>query len=155
MGGGMTFRQKLGELIVPAIVLLGCLLFWWHVQDARSVAQRVPIGVILFTLAFTALVLMRVFLWPPAEDADAAAEPPVGRDVFIRRVVFVVLCLGYFLAFSWLGFNIANLTFLVLAYLLAGMRALWAVPAAIASSIVFHLLARVMDFNVPTGPFGF
>ncbi|WP_155326430.1 tripartite tricarboxylate transporter TctB family protein [Alkalilacustris brevis] len=151
----MAVRQKLGELVVPAIVLVGCLLYWLHVQDARAVARRVPNGVILFTVAMTMLALMREFIWPPAGEQDAESSPPVERDVLIKRLLFVMLCFGYFLAFSWLGFNLANLTFLVFAYILAGMKFLGAVPAAICSSVVFHFLARVMDFNVPTGPLGF
>jgi predicted secreted protein len=151
----MTFRQKLGELIVPGIVLVGCLLFWLHVQDARSVARRVPSGVILFTLALTLLTLAREFVFPPKDDQNASAEPPAGRDVLVKRVAFVLLCIGYYAVFQWLGFNLANLVFLLLAYMLAGMTLFGAVLAAVVSSVVFYLLATVMEFNVPVGPFGF
>lgn len=150
----MTERRKLGELIVPAIVLLGCLLYWLHVQDARSVARRVPNGVILFTVAMTVLALAREFLFPSLTEQDTDTLPPVPRDVLFKRVLFVLLCLGYFFAFSWLGFNLANLIFLLLAYRLAGLSLVGAVPAAIASSVIFYLLAQVMDFGVPTGLFG-
>ncbi len=155
----MALRQKLGELVVPAIVLVGCLLYWLHVQDARAVARRVPDGVILFTVAMTVLALLREFVWAPAagQDTEPSTEPSpaLNREVLVKRILFVALCFGYYFAFSWLGFDLANLTFLILVYILAGMKALGAVLAAIGSSVVFHFLARVMDFNVPAGPFGY
>ncbi|WP_296644897.1 tripartite tricarboxylate transporter TctB family protein [Roseinatronobacter sp.] len=124
-------------------------------QDARSVARRVPSGIILFTIAMTAFALMRTFILPPASERNAESAPRIERDVLIKRMLFVMLCFGYFFAFSWLGFNLANLLFLVCAYVLAGMKFLGAGVAAICSSVVFYFLARVMDFNVPIGPFGF
>jgi hypothetical protein len=75
-------------------------------------------------------------------------------DVILKRTAFVGLCIGYFVAFTTVGFNIANLTFLIVAYALAGMKPLSALFTAIVSTLVFHALAWVMEFNVPTGPFG-
>lgn len=149
----MHLRHKLGELIVPAIVLLGCFLYWWHIQDARAIAQRVPNYVIIFTVAMTVLGMTRALLLPPAPDEEQVELPE--RGVLLRRLAFVAACFGYFFAFSWLGFNLANLGFLVLACLLAGLKLPGAVVTALASTIVFHFLARAMDFRVPTGPFGF
>lgn len=154
----MLIRHKLGELIVPAIVLAGCLLYWLHVQDARSVARRVPDGVIIFTVALTVLVVIRAFLFPTPpggqipKSNDAIAFD--GRG-FGKRALFVALCVGYFFAFSRLGFNLANLLFLLVAYPLAGLGVGWSIAGAAISTVVFYLLAQVMDFNVPLGPFGF
>lgn len=150
----MVLRRRLGELIVPAIVLIGCFLYWWHVQDARAVARRVPDAVILFTIAMTAVALLREILFPPRAGEDGAVAPSVPRDVFMKRVAFILLCLGYFLSFQWIGFNLTNFVFLVLACRLAGLHFVAAVPTAAISAVVFHLLARLMDFRVPTGPFG-
>lgn len=156
----MGSRSKAGELIVPGLVLVGCLLYWLHVQEARSVAQRVPLAVIVFTVAMTLLVVGRTFLGPEGAAEGAAAEAggesrPADRRTFLRRALFVALCGGYCLAIGRLGFDLANLVFLLLAYPLAGLRLVWAVPAALASAATFHVLARVMEFNVPSGPFGF
>jgi predicted secreted protein len=150
----MAWRHRLGELIVPAIVLLGCLLYWLHVGDARAVARRVPSGVILFTVAMTAAVLLREFVRRAPTPQESAATPRVERAVLVQRSVFTLLCVGYFLAFSWLGFNLANVTFVFLACMVAGMKPPGAAVTALTASVAFYLLARVMEFNVPTGPFG-
>jgi small-conductance mechanosensitive channel len=150
----MIWRHKAGELIVPAIVLLGCLLYWLHIQDARSVARRVPNGVIAFTVAMTVLALLHEGLGLLRGTGQTAAAPPVDRAVLMKRVAFVLLCVGYYFAFGTLGFNLANFGFLIVAYGVAGLAPLVALPAAAASTVVFWGLARVMDFNVPTGPFG-
>jgi len=150
----MFWRQKIGELIVPAIVLIGCLLYWLHIQDARSVSRRVPNGVIFFTVGMTVLAVLREFVRSARTDAQAPDAQPLESAVVMKRVAFVLLCIGYYLAFGVLGFNLANLVFLALAYVVAGMAPLIALPTAIASTVVFWALARVMDFNVPSGPFG-
>lgn len=153
-GFGMAWRHRLGELIVPSIVLLGCLLYWLHVGDARAVARRVPSGVILFTVAMTAIVVLRALIARgPAQGAEASVSP-VEPPVIARRAAFALLCAGYYGAFTLLGFNTANLIFLFAACIVAGMRPRMAAPTALAASVVFHALARVMEFNVPTGPLG-
>lgn len=152
----MVSRSKAGELIVPGVVLIGCLLYWMHVQDARSVAQRVPLAVIVFTVLMLLMVVGRTVLgtaWA-SEDTEADA-PSTDRRIFVNRALFIALCAGYFVAFGRLGFDLANVVFLLLAYPLAGLKLVWTIPAAIASSAVFHVLASVMEFNVPAGPFGF
>jgi hypothetical protein len=152
----MPSRAKAGELIVPGLVLLGCLLYWIHIQDARSVAQRVPLGVIVLTVGMTLLVLAKTFLGPARDgEADGALALSADRRSLIQRTVFIGLCGGYFVAIGALGFNLANLAFLLLAYPLAGLGLVWAGCAAVISTVIFHFLARIMEFNVPTGPFGF
>ena len=149
----MAWRHRLGELIVPSVVLLGCLLYWLHVGDARAVARRVPSGVILFTLAMTAIVLLRVLL-ARGHGAESAG-PPLEPRIIVRRAAYALLCAGYYGAFTQLGFNTANLIFVFLACMVAGMRPLAAAPTTLVASVVFHVLARVMEFNVPAGPLGF
>ncbi len=152
----MGSRSKAGELIVPGLVVIGCLLYWLHVQDARSVAQRVPLAVIVFTVAMTLVVVGRTFLGPVVAAEGTQAEAPADdRRIFASRALFVALCAGYFVVIGQLGFDLANLAFLLLAYPLAGLRVVWSVPAALASAAIFHVLAQVMEFNVPPGPFGF
>ena len=151
-------RYIAGELLVPTIVLLGCLLYWLHVQDARSVARRVPDGVIAFTAAMTLIVLSRTLLLSRSvsmKSADDAGATITNRSDLVKRALFVLLCLGYYSAFSSLGFNLANLAFLLIAYPLAGLGFGWSVFGALASSFVFYGLAWLMEFNVPVGPLGF
>jgi len=152
----MQSRVKAGELIVPGIVLIGCVLYWLHVQDARSVAQRVPQGVIVFTVLMTLLVLARLsFVTAPDNQDGDEQSPPISRRALVQRTLFVALCGGYFVALGQLGFNLANLAFLLFAYPLAGLGLAWSGIAAVLSATIFHFLAQIMEFNVPTGPFGF
>ncbi len=151
-------RTLIGELVVPLIVLVGSLLFWLHIQEARSVAQRVPNGVMIFILGALVIVVGRaVKAYLVARHADASDErisltlaADFARNEW-RRLVFLGLCIGYYLAFPRLGFDVANAGFLVAAFLLAGLRPVPSVAGALGGAVIFHLLARLMDFNVPSG----
>ncbi|MDF1608686.1 hypothetical protein PZ897_10905 [Hoeflea sp. YIM 152468] len=157
----MFLRSKWGELIVPAIVLLGCLLFWFHIQEARSVTRRIPEPVIVLTVLTTLIILMRTVFQKSAgkDEADAAlpdqeAAPTTKREILIR-VAFLILCVGYYFSFGSLGFSLTNLLFLLLAYPLVGLGPIGTAVGAVVSSLTFHFLAWVMNFNVPVGPLGF
>ncbi|NNU79053.1 hypothetical protein HMH01_01255 [Halovulum dunhuangense] len=145
-------QARLGEMIVPLLVLIGCVLFWWHIQEARSVAQRVPNLVLVFTLALTLLVGVRIFVLGKGGKDGAAIDLKDGT--LHKRVAFLGLCLVYYLTFQPLGFTLSNLLFLLLAYRLAGLGWRQTGFAALVSTIVFHGLALLMDFNVPKGVFG-
>ena len=152
-------HYRLGEIVVPLIALAGCALYWLHVQDAQPVAQRVPETVIIFTVICTAIVLIRVIFFPAAgssqENGSEEKASALRRGDFIRSSLFILLCVGYYMVFSRLGFNLANLIFLLLAYPLAGLNITWSIFGAFSSSAVFCGLAWVMKFNVPLGPLGF
>lgn len=163
----MRRRALLGELVVPAIVLIGTILFWWSIREAPSISRRVPLGVIAFIIVMAGVVVMRAAL--SGRDEPEAPSPPL--DVMIRtwfaewrqRIAFIALAVGYYIAFGLLGFSTANFLFLVAALVVAGygrdrppLETAWriALIAAIAT-VIFHVLAGLMDFNVPRGPFGF
>jgi hypothetical protein len=163
----MRSRAFLGELVVPAIVLIGTFLFWWSIREAPSISRRVPLGVIAFILFLTGVVAVREAI--VARGDEAAPAPPFGETVqawfteWRQRIAFIALAIGYYFAFVTLGFSAANLLFLVAALVVAGsargrepVAAAWRIALiAIVATVVFHLLAEVMDFNVPRGPFGF
>ena len=151
-------RTLIGELVVPLIVLVGTLLFWLHIQEARSVAQRVPNGVMIFILGALVIVVGRAVKDYLAtrhsdardEDISLTIVTDFARDEW-RRLVFLGLCVGYFLAFPRLGFDLSKAGFLVAAFLLAGLRPVPTLIGALSGAVIFHLLARLMDFNVPSG----
>ena len=150
------WRSIAGELIVPALVLAGCVLFWWHIQEARSVAQRVPNGVLILVIGLTGLVLFQtLFARSRADEGAGEAERLPALRVLAVRGGFVGLCLLYYLSFEPLGFNLANALFLVLAFPLAGLSLRWVLPATAIACLIFWALATVMEFNVPMGPLGF
>lgn len=165
-------RTFLRQLTVPAIVLFGTALFWLHVQEAPSVARRVPNGVMIFIGVMTLIVVARAFVESRRERFDTQADRRE-RVVFgtlisewlrdwAQRITFIVLAIGYFFAFSSLGFSLSNFLFLCAALLLAGfergkpkLKSVVQIGGiALFAAIVFHFLALLMDFNVPTGPFG-
>ncbi len=162
----MRLRILLGELVVPALVLLGTALFFASIREAPSVTQRVPLGVMAFILAMTGIVVVRAVL-----DARAGGggepPPPVSPERLVRewgpRVVFVLLAVGYYLLFERIGFSLSNFVFLLAALPLAGYgrgrsfaaAAARIVAIAAVATVIFHVLAIVMHFNVPVGPLGF
>lgn len=162
-------RRFLSDLTVPLIVLAGTLLFFLNVQEAPSVSRRVPYGVMIFILAMAGLVIagatIEAFARAAAGDADAkeSAQPGSSMGLQLRRVALIGLALAYVAMFGSLGFTLSNFLFLCAALPLAGFTegrpwpamALRVLALAAVSAAFFHLLARIMAFNVPAGPFGF
>lgn len=156
---------------VPALILVFTALYWFHIADASSAARRVPMGVIIFVFIMTAVVLIRDIRAEriKSENTPATAAPNVAQlfNQWMRdwrlQIIFVGLSIGYFVAFVTLGFNLANFLFLIIALPVAGMgRGLSFLSAAgkiglMAGlvSLVFLVLAIVMDFNIPLGALGF
>lgn len=157
--------------ITPALILIFTALYWLHIADAPSAAKRVPSGVIVFILIMTVIVVMRDLQSvknKKAVNQDGAG--PVAAyslkqwvNTWRLQILFTALSVGYFLAFITIGFNLANFLFLIIALPTAGMgKGLKAgsaitkiVVMAMIVTLVFFVLAMLMDFNVPVGPFGF
>ena len=161
-------RRFLSDLTVPLIVLAGALLFFLNVQEAPSVSRRVPYGVMIFILAMAGLVIAGATIEAfarAAGDADAkeSAQPGSSMGIQLRRVALIGLAFAYVAMFGSLGFTLSNFLFLCAALPLAGFTegrpwpamAFRVLALATVSAAFFHLLARIMAFNVPVGPFGF
>ena len=145
----MSIQSLFRALFVPAFILVMTGLYWLSVVGAPSSAQRVPRVIILFILLMCALVTIKEV----KKLRDSATEHPSGESVLItvkawltehgQRVACAVISIGYYPAFMWLGFNIANVIFLALALPLAGLgarlkplpRAALALGAACRSSV--------------------
>ena len=155
---------------VPAMILIFTSLYWFHIGDAPAVARRVPSGVIVFVLVMTAIVLIRDFREEKRKEATApGGSGPNSAQMFKQwvhdwrqQIIFIGLSIGYFVAFITIGFNLANFLFLIIALPVAGMgqnRSLASattkiVVTASLVTLVFFILATLMDFNVPIGVFG-
>lgn len=159
----MPARHFLGQLVVPAIVLVATALFFASIREAPSVTQRVPLGVMVFILAMAVVVVVRAALEVAAQGTPDSGPRTSGVADWSRRGGYIALAIGYALLFQPLGFSLANVVFLVAALALAGfgegtrpaVRVVRILAVALFATAVFHALALVMNFNVPTGPLGF
>ena len=159
----MSIQALLRALSVPLFILTLTALYWWSIQDAASSAQRVPLVVIFFIMAMSAIVIIKEMIVIRLENKQQEDD----FDLHLwaihngQRIYFVAISLGYFLLFIYLGFNIANVIFLTAALPLAGLgkersivtRIALSSAIAVVVAIVFHFLANIMDFNVPASPF--
>lgn len=163
----MSIQALFRALCVPFFILLMTALYWWSIREAPSSAQRVPSVVIVFILAMAAIVIVReIVSLSMGEGSNERRQAGLGlRDWATQnrqRLIFVLICVGYYPLFVYLGFNVANVVFLLAALPLSGLgaqrrmatRLALSMAIALVSAVIFHLLAQVMDFNVPTSPFG-
>lgn len=164
----MPIQAVMRTLIVPVFILVMTGLYWFSIQDASSSAQRVPRVVIIFILVMTLIVTTREISNSIRKRQSYTDEPDFLSNFGSwyltnrQRCTFTVLSLAYIPVFIYLGFNIANFLFLSLALPLSGLgkkhgfiyRLSLSLLASGTASAIFHVLARVMDFNVPVSPFG-
>ncbi|PAU77442.1 tripartite tricarboxylate transporter TctB family protein [Halomonas salipaludis] len=167
----MSTQAILRVLLVPALILLATALYWYSIQDAASGARRVPDVVMIFIMIMSMVVVVRDFMMG-ARDSKKRPAPDEGalmdslrrwERAHRKRIVFTVISLAYFPVFLSLGFNVANFLFLALALPLSGLggersmglRIGLSLSISLFATLVFHLLAQVMDFNVPISPLGF
>ena len=151
--------------LVPGLILLLTGLYWLHIADAPSAAQRVPSAVIVV------IVIMAVAVF--VAEMAASKKAKTSEDGTFKlinwltqwriQLIFIAISIGYFIAFVYLGFNLANFVFLVIAFPVAGVgrdisRSGAAGKVGIYAgllSVLFYTLAQIMDFNAPAGPLGF
>lgn len=164
----MPIQALMRALVVPIFILLMTWLYWFSIQDASSSAQRVPWVVIVFILVMTLIVVIVDVLNILRESQQYTCRAAFRSNIVYwyranyQSCFFVGLSLAYMFFFVYLGFNLANFLFLGMALPLSGlgkMRAravqvILCLALALLASVIFHLLAQVMDFNVPISPFG-
>lgn len=163
----MSIQALFRALFVPFFILLLTAMYWWSIHEAPSSAQRVPLVVITFIVAMATIVIVREIVSLSMgqgrhKGRQASLDLPGWIARNRQRLIFVVICLVYFPLFIYLGFNVANVVFLFVALPLSGLGAQRQIPIrlalsmaiAVMTAVIFHLLAQVMDFNVPTSPFG-
>lgn len=162
----MSIQALFRALCVPFFILLMTALYWWSIREAPSSSQRVPLVVITFIVTMATIVIVREFvslsMGHGRHDSRKVGLDLAGWAAHNRqRLIFVVICIGYFPLFVYLGFNVANVIFLSVALPLSGLgtkrrmatRLALSMMIAVMAAVIFHLLAQVMDFNVPTSPF--
>jgi len=163
----VSVQSLFRALFVPGFILVMTALYWISLIGAPSSAQRVPRVIILFIVFMCVLVTLKeVKQLREVDDSEDISEPVLAavKGWFIehgQRVAFAIISIGYFPAFMWLGFNIANVVFLAMALPLAGLgsklrplpRIALSVTSALIAAVLFHLISLSMGFNVPA-PFG-
>lgn len=167
--GKIIMRKFLQELVVPALVLLGATLYWISLTDAPAITKRIPMGVIVLVVALTVIVVIKAAVESRRQRNAHSDELLPFRELLFewwlawyKRLILIGLGIGYYLAFRYLGFSLANFLFLLVALTIAGFAKGSGVLAAtgkiagtaLLASTVFYWLAVIMNFNVPRGPLG-
>lgn len=150
----MPIRWK--EFVFPALVGAWVLLYWLQLEDAPPAARRVPDGVMVLLGILCAMIVVRDGSWRQSRAADepGSADPASGAGAgllsYWREGAYVLLSILYFLLFAYLGFHVANVTFLALALLVSGNSLRTVIVATTATALVIFAAAQLMQFNLPT-----
>jgi hypothetical protein len=165
-----------GVLFLIAVV---SFLFWFHIQEAPSVASRAPNFVIIFIVFLWLLVARRVFIKQREEhllqleetsNDDANQVDLNNRNKasifgFFRRQsvpLFFMLGFIYFFTFNILGFSISNFIFIFTSMALVKNYqsdfSLNDLPTVFLTGLItsglLYFFAKLTSFNIPSGIFG-
>ncbi|MBO8141115.1 MAG: tripartite tricarboxylate transporter TctB family protein [Firmicutes bacterium] len=154
------------ELIVPALTLGVAMAYWLQVRGQARTVVLVPLGVIVLLAALCLAVVWRESRKAPDRAADRRtpqAAPgarsgslPEQAAAWVKRhrreIGLVALCLGYYAAFQRLGFHIANLLFLWLAFPNSGLRWTQAIVYGTLTAVALYAVTELVQLNVPTVP---
>lgn len=133
---------RLHVLVVPALILALSIAYWLQIAGERRSVVLVPAGVLVLIIVCLTAVLVQDLSSPPQ-------APSINRSQITGPLGLVALCIGYYLCFVYLGFDVANLLFVFAAALLMKLRWPKAAITAVVTSAALHVLAWAMDFNVP------
>lgn len=160
----MPIQAVIRVVLVPTFILLCTALYWVSIQEAAGAARRVPTFVMIFVVVMTLIVVVTELIKIQQDGSNGeVTNAGAWLRLHSQRILFVAICFAYYPLFISLGFNIANFLFLSCALTIAGLgkgrkalsRLILVLTTSLVATVVFHLLAQVMDFNVPTSPFGF
>jgi len=100
------------------------------------------------------------------EDGDSHASDASSLSTLLKtwrmQLIFVALSCGYYFIFKLLGFNFANLIFLLVSLPLAGVakgqsvqrKMVVTILTSIITTLILWALAYIMDFNIPVSSLG-
>lgn len=168
--GDRTLVVNLGELLLPAIVLLFSAYYYFdtYTLPERSTTYAFPI--LYITVAFALIVVVTHgvgFAQEPDDEprgeqsaADAAAEPEEDEPeessnlYFNRRsaVGLVILSFAYYILFPYMGFLAATSGFLAATLYIFGERN-WLYLAAYSAGftlLVWAVFIRWLQIPLPT-----
>ena len=145
-----------GELIIPVAGILFAIYYFTTIIDAPWTAQvnAFFIGTVLIVLSLLFIVLrLRKLLDGSAVLGFHRLIEPV--SILPKRIVLLILTIGYVAVISWAGFTITSFVFLFLAIsALGGRRYGLNLMNAAAFSIGGWLLFDVaFQAQLPAGPF--
>lgn len=161
--------RVLRELLIPFIILLFTILYWGSLKGAPDVAVRVPrvavgvIGVLLVLTLFKIYTELRAVRHKSVASPEPGASTGNWFSAHRAQLLLIILSIAYYLLFDRLGFNMANILFMLATLPAVGYWRGRSVRAAVSgtiiisavTSVVLYVLAHVMDLNVPTSALGF
>ncbi len=149
-------RQIGGELIVPVLALGFTLYYISTIIDSPWTAQfnAYMIGSVLIALVllFFGVAAREIIGGRATFGLSNLIEP---RNLLAKRVAFVALTTGYFIAMPWVGFTLATFIFLAASMLLlsGGRRPVASlVSAVIMAAIGYGVFIVLFGKRLPRGP---
>jgi hypothetical protein len=161
----MTIRWK--ELIAPGIMLLAILFYWVQVRGQARAVVLIPYGVIVLLLVLIALVIWEQALIKgkrkgkdhPKEIKIRSPEVQGMKErlgkwllAYKREFIFILLSIGYYFAFIHLGFTLANILFLILAFLTTGLKWKPLFWCTVITVVIFYMTSSLMQLDAPELP---
>ena len=154
--------RRHGEWVVPALAALLALTYWWQVRGQDRVVVLLPNVLVLLVLLLAVVVVWR-------EAVQTRSGPDDGRKGALslagvrqrlgawiadhrRELSLVALSVAYYVLFERLGFHLANLLFLTLAFLAMGLDWRRTAGYAVGVSFVVYVSAYLLQLNVPPAP---
>jgi len=154
-------RALAGELIVPAVMVLFLLAYWWQAVGISGVARAFPAALSVALVVLLAMQMVALWRLHRSRDEDArggVATPPAPRPRGTARQRAALVGLAVILLAFWqvLGGTIVIFAFMAGALLILGERrplmlALLPILLAVGLSYLFQSVLRV---RFPAGPLG-
>ena len=146
-----------GELIIPIAAVAFTLYYFTTIIDSPWEAQVNAFFVGSILIVLVAILFVRIGFALKAGKADLHLGPiiePVGLAP--KRLILLLLAIGYVAALDWLGFTLTTFAFLAAAMLLLnnGRRAGFIIGLAAGLALGGYLLFMVaFQTRFPEGPF--
>ena len=146
-----------GELIIPIAAVAFTLYYFATIMDSPWEAQVNAFFVGSILIVLVAILFVRIGFALKAGKADLRLGPiiePVGLAP--KRLILLLLAIGYVATLDWLGFTLTTFAFLAAAMLVLnnGRRAGFIVGLAAGMALGGYLLFMVaFQTRFPEGPF--
>ena len=145
-----------GDLIIPIAAVAFTLYYFTTIWESPWEAQVNAFFVGTILIALVAILLIRIGFALKTGEADLRLGPliePVG--IAPKRLILLLLAIGYVAAIEWLGFTLTTFVFLAAAMLVlsSGRRPAFIFGLAAALSLGGYVLFMVaFQTRFPEGP---
>lgn len=154
---GRPGRPIGGELIIPIAAVAFTLYYFTTIIESPWEAQVNAFFVGSILIVLVAILLIKLGRALLAGEADLHLGNLAGpRTVLPKRLILLLLAIGYVLVIEWLGFTITTFLFLTAAMLLLndGRRPRFVLGLAAGFALGGYLLFVVaFATRLPAGPF--